>query len=311
MTSLFALSALLLAAIVGAPPPDPGTLPAKVEAQGLPNLYRLHDKVLSGGQPEGEIAFQELARLGVKTVISVDGATPNVALAKKYGLRYVHLPHGYDGVPEQRGQELAKAVRDLPGPIYIHCHHGKHRSPAAAAIACVEAGLLPAAAAAPFLRTAGTSENYRGLYQSVESARRLEKEVLDALQVDYPETAKLPAMAQAMVQVEHHHDHLKLIAKEGWRAPANHPALVPAHEALLLREHFTELLRADEVKKQPVGFRQLTQESEAAALELEAALAAGKENRPAATAAFDRVTHKCAACHKTYRDVPLREKGVK
>ena len=37
-------------------------------------------------------------------------------LAKKYGMRYVHLPHGYDGIPEERIAELAKAVRDLPQP---------------------------------------------------------------------------------------------------------------------------------------------------------------------------------------------------
>jgi protein tyrosine phosphatase (PTP) superfamily phosphohydrolase (DUF442 family) len=274
----------------------------------LPNLYRLHEKVLSGGQPEGEAAFAELARLGVKTVISVDGAKPEVALAAKHGLRYVHLPHGYDGVPETRAKELAKAVRDLPGPIYIHCHHGKHRSPAAAAVACVGAGLLEPQAAVAFLRTAGTSENYRGLYQAAERARRIDDAVLAALKPDFPEMAKLPAMAEAMVSIEHHHDHLKQIAAANWQPPVKHPDLVPAHEALLLREQFTELLRAAEMKQQPAGFRDLIRESETAAGELEAALTRGKENPTAAAAALAKVTQHCSACHKTYRDVPLGEK---
>src|SRR5688500_5709584 len=99
--------------------------PKKLAAEHLPNPWQDHPKVISGGLPEGDKAFKELADLGVKTVISVDVAKPDVALAKKYGLRYVHLPHGYDGVPELRAKELAKAVRDLPGPVYIHCHHGK------------------------------------------------------------------------------------------------------------------------------------------------------------------------------------------
>jgi protein tyrosine phosphatase (PTP) superfamily phosphohydrolase (DUF442 family) len=129
----------------------------------LPNPWQIHPQVISGGLPEGDEAFRALADLGVKTLISVDGARPDVALAKKHGLRYVHLPHGYDGVPEERMQELAKAVRDLPGPIYIHCHHGKHRSPTAAAVACVGAGLLDASAAAPFLQAAGTSGTLRNL----------------------------------------------------------------------------------------------------------------------------------------------------
>jgi hypothetical protein len=90
----------------------------KIEAKHLSNPVRVHEKVISGGLPEGDEAFAELKDLGIKTVISVDGAKPDVATSKKYGMRYVHLPHGYDGVPEQRGKELAKPVRDLPGPIY-------------------------------------------------------------------------------------------------------------------------------------------------------------------------------------------------
>ncbi len=82
--------------------------------------------------------------MGIKTVISVDGAKPNVELANRFGLRYVHNATWLRWISETRGLELAKAVRDLPGPIYIHCHHGKHRSPAAAAVACLGAGLIQA-----------------------------------------------------------------------------------------------------------------------------------------------------------------------
>src|SRR5262245_15845815 len=92
----------------------------RIEVQHLPNAYRLHDRVISGGLPEGEAAFKELQALGIRTVISVDGAKPDVELARKFGMRYVHLPHGYDGIPKERAKELAKAVRDLDGPIYIH-----------------------------------------------------------------------------------------------------------------------------------------------------------------------------------------------
>src|SRR5262245_11928799 len=66
----------------------------KLESKHLPNPIRVHEKVISGGLPEGDAAFAELQELGIKTVISVDGAKPDVALAKKYGMRYVHLPHG-------------------------------------------------------------------------------------------------------------------------------------------------------------------------------------------------------------------------
>src|SRR5262245_46397548 len=91
----------LIAPSWSADPPVAATWkPEKINEPTLPNAFRLHTKVISGGQPDGELAFAKLKELGVKTIISVDGARPEVELAKKYGLRYVHLPHGYDGVPE-------------------------------------------------------------------------------------------------------------------------------------------------------------------------------------------------------------------
>src|SRR5438128_2288808 len=64
----------------------------KLNTPHLENAHRLTDKVITGAQPEGPESFQELKELGVKTVISVDGTRPNVELAKRYGLKYVHLP---------------------------------------------------------------------------------------------------------------------------------------------------------------------------------------------------------------------------
>jgi protein tyrosine phosphatase (PTP) superfamily phosphohydrolase (DUF442 family) len=287
----------------------------KLTARHLPNPWQIHPKVISGGLPEGEAAFQELEDLGVKTVISVDGAVPHVELARKHGMRYVHLPHGYDGVPDERVKELAKAVRDFPGPIYIHCHHGKHRSPAASAVACVAAGLIEPGLAEAVLKAAGTSESYRGLYASAKEARRLDERLLDELQAEFPEKAKLPPMAEEMVALEHTHDHLKQVAAAGWKAPPDHPDIEPAHEALLLREHFTELLRTGAVKREPEKFQELWRASESAAQEIETGLVAwqkaGQAGPPpeAVMKAFDRVTANCKSCHTTYRDVPLREKG--
>lgn len=290
--------------------------PEKLDVKYLPNAYRLHEKVISGGLPEGDEAFAELESLGVKTVISVDGAKPKVELARKHGMRYVHLPHGYNGVPEARAKELAKAVRDFDGPIYIHCHHGKHRSPAAATVACIGAGLLSPADSQNILKTAGTSENYRGLYQSAESARRLDDALLDQLSAEFPETAKLPAMAEAMVNVEHHHDHVKELASADWKKLAKHPDLDAAHEALLLHEAFTELLRTKEVQNQPERFQQLMREAESTSKELEATLR-GQEiegvapSKDSASQIFTRITNNCQACHREFRDVPLGERGRK
>lgn len=283
--------------------------PTKIESTVLPNAYRLTDKVMSGGQPAGEAAFRELKELGVRTVISVDGAKPDVALAKKYGLRYVHLPHGYDGVPHDRLLEIAKAVRELPGPIYIHCHHGKHRSPAAAAAACVTAGYMTNADALAVLAAAGTSKDYRGLFQSVREARPVDQQTTANLKVDFKETIAVPPMADAMIAIEHAHDHLTAVAAAGWKATEKHADIDPPHEALLLREHFTELLRTDEAKRQPTAFQQLIKQSETETKALEDLLRSSPSDQPKLDAQFARVTGTCTSCHKTFRDIPLGEKA--
>jgi hypothetical protein len=293
----------------------PAQFPRKLDLKFLPNPVQLHPKVISGGLPEGDAAFQELADLGVKTVINVDGVKPDLERARKFGLRYVHLPHGYDGIPQQRGLEMAKAVRDLDGIIYFHCHHGKHRSPAAASVACVSAGFITPEAALTVLKMAETSPNYRGLFESVKRARPLSKQTLDEINVEYRPTVPIPAMAQAMVSLDHTHDHIQQIAEADWRVPRSHPDLDPAHEALLLREHFTELLRTDEVQQRPREFRQLLENSETAARELEQALrnwqAVRKpSDRPPAvlTELNDRISTNCNTCHRAYRNTPLGEK---
>ena len=296
--------------------PAAGRLPEKVADERLHNAVRLHEKVISGAQPD-EAAFQALQELGVKTIISVDGAKPDLEMAHRYGMRYVHLPHGYDGIPEERARELAKAVRDLDGPLFIHCHHGKHRSPTAAAVACVSAGLLDPSQSLDVLRMAGTSDNYRGLYDSAEAAARLDDALLDALVVEFKETVDLPPMADAMVGVEHTHDQLTEIKQAGWLSPPLHPDLEPAHEALLLREHFTELLRTEDVLAQPAEFQQLLRESETAAQQLEDALRGWTTNRAANPLAappealgdsLETITRHCKTCHQKFRDVPLSDK---
>lgn len=290
--------------------------PELVTDSRLHNAYRLHEKVISGGLPEEE-GMQALQELGVKTIISVDGAKPDVDTARKYGLRYVHLPHGYDGIPAERSRQLAKAVLELEGPIYIHCHHGKHRSPAAAATACIGAGLIPADFGLSVLKTAGTSEGYRGLYQTVSRMHALDKALLEQLQVDYQQVVPVPPMAEAMVAIEHTHDHLMQIAAHRWEPTPDHPDIDPAHEALLLREHYTELLRTDEVQQLPVEFQELLRASEASAQSLEASLRSrqdrdseSEELVSSRNAQLDALTTGCKQCHQKYRDTPLSEKSA-
>jgi hypothetical protein len=117
-----------------------------------------------------------------------------------------------------------------------------------------------------------------------------------------------------MVALEHAFDHMKAIAQAGWRSPPSHPDLEPAHEALMLREHFTEMLRLESVRQEPADFRRLLQDSEQAAQALEVALrqlppAAGQPQPPDSLKKHvGLIAANCKKCHETYRDIPLGEK---
>ena len=281
----------------------PAEMPVRIPSDHLPNAIRLHERVISGGDPDGAEAFRELKALGVSTIICVDGARPDVEAAKKLGIRYVHLPHGYNGISKERAAQLAKVVQTFPGSIYIHCHHGKHRSPAAAAVACVGAGLISEETAKKTLLFAGTSEHYLGLYKAVEQTRPFSQKALDAVPADFPEVAEVPHMAEAMVEIAEIWERIQTVQAANWTPPANHPDLVPAHEVLLLREQFMELLRTEEVAQSPDPVQSMFQASEKASLILEESLRANPQDLERANKAYGTVRNNCAACHARFRDV--------
>ena len=297
---------LLLVLLAGCGSPPPPTLPiasesTALEAGGLHNLFRVSDRVYSGSSPDGDTGFASLDRLGVKTVISVDGAKPDVTTAEKYGLRYIHLPIGYDGIPPERAVQLAKAVRDLPGPVYIHCHHGKHRGPAACA--AIQLTLDPTwtpAQAERWLSVAGTDPKYSGLVGIPHTFKAPTSDTLDTTAADFPTVTRVTDLVRLMVEVDERWDHLKAIKAAGWKTPKDHPDLDPPHEAVLLTELYREAARLEGSTAKGKEFVALLGEGEASAKDLEAALRTG--NAKDSTAAFSRSQAACATCHEKYRD---------
>lgn len=282
--------------------------PEEAQPQPLPsaaieNLYRLDEGLYSGGEPRGEAAFAQLAALGVKTVVSVDGAAPDVETARRHGLRYVHLPLGYQGYSEEACLRLARAVTSLPGPVFVHCHHGKHRGPAAAAIMAITRGGWTPEQAERWLRTAGTSTNYAGLYATVRRWRPPAPETLAHVPADFPEVARTRDLVQAMVDVDRAWEHLRAIAEAGYRTPPDQPDLVPAREAARLAARLAESRQFPEVARAGEDFQERFQAAEQAARELARLL--GLEPRPATevlTRQFQEIGRSCTDCHRAFRD---------
>ena len=257
------------------------------ELPGLHNVHRATKIVYLGSEPHGEEAFISLKKLGITTIVSVDGATPDVELAKKHGLRYIHIPTGYDGVDEAAAKTLTRVAKEIQTPLYVHCHHGKHRGPAAAAIVCLASGTLTHDQAIALMKTAGTGKDYTGLWKDVKNFQPL------------PENAELPPLVEvapldsfpaAMAQLDRNFDNLKLLKMAGWKTP---------NEALLLQEALQECVRNLEAEREP-QFREWLQQSDAMASALHRALQAN--DLPAADPLLNALGEKCVQCHVAFRN---------
>ncbi len=280
--------------------------PLPLPSAAIENLYQLGPGLFSGGEPRGEAAFAQLAALVVKTILSVDGAAPEVETARRHGLRYAHLPLGYQGYSDAACARLARAMQTLPGPVFVHCHHGKHRGPAAAAVMAVTALGWTPDRAEQWLRTAGTSTNYPGLYETVRRWRPPAPAALAQVPAEFPEVARTTDLTRAMVEVDRAWDHLKAIAAAGYRPPPDQPDLVPAREAARLVARLAESRQFPEVATAGAELLRHFDEAEAQARELCRLLGLDPLPVEALGRQFKRVGQSCTDCHQAFRDRPGR-----
>lgn len=279
---------------------SPSFEPQKVQPEraGLHNLIQVTGQLYSGSEPEGAEGFESLAKLGVKTIISVDGLRPNVEAAARHHIRYVHIPIGYDGIPDAAAASLRRAAHECTGPIYVHCHHGKHRGPAATAVICMAAQQVSANEAQRVLDLAGTGKEYAGLWRDVAHYPSLNFEGPPPELVD---VAKVDSLASLMASLDRHWDQLKLCREAGWATPTNHPDLVPLNEAVLVREFLQEGHRIVAPDAYEPQFHNTFTDAETIALDLEDRLK--QSDSAAATKAMTKLEASCKHCHTSYRNL--------
>ncbi len=290
-------------AVATIPPPSTGD-PTPRDYPGIHNAVAYHDGFISGSAPEGEQGFETLAAMGVRTIISVDGAEPDVAAAAAHGIRYVHLPIGYNGFDEERKLQLVRATRDAirDSPVYMHCHHGKHRSAGAAAAVAVSLGWLTPDSSVARMHVSGTAPNYKGLYSCATHSVVLASHVIDAVDDDFPAVWKPTGFVRNMVETDEVYEHLKAIQKADWAAPADHPDLVPVAEAGRLADLFRLAIETEYVKRRPADFTEMLRSSQDAAQSLEDLLATAQPDAVKLEEHFKLITASCKDCHVKYRD---------
>jgi protein tyrosine phosphatase (PTP) superfamily phosphohydrolase (DUF442 family) len=267
---------------------------------GIENYRRWSHKLGQGGQPVGDVAFQNLAAMGYKTILSVDGLKPDADAAAKYGLRYVHVPFGYDGVPKDAQILIVKAVETSDGPVFIHCHHGVARGPAGTMIARIALEGISNAEAAAELKQSGCSDHYKGLYRDVLASVPPTREELAKAPAVLPTFVSLGTLADHMASLDRTWARVGAAKGASWSAPAGRPDVDPANEALLLWEKFRELGRLGDIESHGPDFLSSLQHAEEGGHALEDALRKG--DRDAATKHFATIKQTCDACHARWRD---------
>lgn len=267
--------------------------------EGIENAFQLGPRLWSGGEPHGDAAFKALAVAGVRTVVSVDGAKPDLEAAHRHGLRYVHVPIGYDGLSKEAVASLAALTTTDRGGVFVHCHHGKHRGPTAAAILARASGAWDATQAEAWQKRAGTSTDYPGLYQAVREFQMPDEATLRAAARNLKPAVPPAGLVESMVIIDGQTEALADMKAAGWTSAPAAPDQTPAQAARLLHEQFTEGIRLGLGPKDPV-FRRAMESAERSASALVVSLNAG--DRPASDAAWKQVKESCSQCHKTWRN---------
>lgn len=286
-------------------PPLPSD-PAVHDYPGIHNAVAYHDNFISGSVPEGDEGFETLQAMGVKTIISVDGAVPEVERAAAHGMKYIHLPIGYNGFDSTRKLELVRATRDAmaDGPVYIHCHHGKHRSAGAAAAISTSLGWTTPDEGVARMKISGTAPNYTGLYACAQNSTELSEAEVDKVAAKFPSVSRPSGFVHGMLEIDSTFDQLKAIEKAGWKTPADHPDLVPVAEAGRLADLCRVLSQGDRAKKESADFVHGLVENGERATALEDMLARGETDAARLSAQFKLVAASCKDCHAKYRDKP-------
>ncbi len=288
----------------------PGVLGAGAAARavvigGIHNAFQLSDRVYSGSQPEGEADYEALRALGVQTLLSVDGAVPDVEAARRHGLRYVHLPSGYDGARTNMILRVVKLAGTLEGRVFVHCHHGRHRGPAMASLVCRATEGWSREDALGWLGQAGTSTQYPGLYRMVREFEMPSAEVLAGISDEFPEVSRGLGLVEAMVRLDEMLERLREVRESGWRVPGSHPDLVPLAEAVLMEEEYRELQRMSGVRVRGEAFLEGLRRAELGVADLRKRLESGDGGeawRDGLGVALLGVQSECSVCHRRYRD---------
>ena len=138
LSVLFAVISLVLASSISAISQEQKeTSKTSATKVDIKNFGQMDDRFFRGAQPN-EDQYQELAALGIKTVIDLrdDPEEYEKRTVEALGMRYVNIPMIAKKYPEAAQVEQFIKLVDDPntGKFYVHCAGGRHRTGAMGAV---------------------------------------------------------------------------------------------------------------------------------------------------------------------------------
>jgi len=107
---------------------------AWARSKDLPNFQKVDDHVYRGGQPS-DSGFQNLAKLGIKTVVDLreigeHSQAEEQKIVTGLGMKYVSIPmHGLSTPEDQKVAAVEALFNDTTaGPVFVHCKRGADRT---------------------------------------------------------------------------------------------------------------------------------------------------------------------------------------
>lgn len=267
---------------------------------GVPELIQVTADIWTGGEPQGMTGLKALQKLGVRTLINVDGAHPNAEGAESLGMRYVHIPMDYADVEVISLLSIFRVVSELEGPFYFHCHHGKHRGPVAAALAWRMVDGVSAKQALQVLHLAGTSSSYPGLWKAVEEWAPQSSTV--ALPPLFSK-AEVGDFKANMAAIDRTWDRLELLQQAGWSDVKGHPDLDAATEISIFTQNFAgakEKVKDSQEYQAETRLLDYLEDVTNQSKELRQYLLEG--NLQAADSTLNSIKQSCKECHRVYRN---------
>jgi len=132
LSVLFAVISLILASSISAFSQEPQeNIKTTATNVSIKNFGQMDDRFFRGAQPK-EDEYQELAALGIKTIIDLreDPEAYEKRNAEALGMRYVNIPMTEKKYPEAaQVEQFIKLVDDpTTGKFFVHCAGGRHRT---------------------------------------------------------------------------------------------------------------------------------------------------------------------------------------